>query len=263
MEKQVMKKSLTPRSPNKDNALKISFEFLNEVELNTKNLSFDLKIWTEALIILALNIDKFDKVIQKTVAMNSQELAKECTETQTKLSKMKKVMETKQKALNKLQTDFEKKLVTPMEKGDFNALKIETLNEVKENIRKIQEGNATNHKALNIVIEKSIEYTRRLVVLEDSINKICLPDEMEKTAELNEKLVKRLMLLCEVTSKSQQTPENSTSTCEPNLEKSFLHLYTEHQKEKALLTLIQKNINVPDEKTALPKSSNSNGGHKK
>lgn len=261
MEKQVMKKSPTLRSPKKENAHKISFEILNEVEFNTKNLSFDLKSWTELLMLLGLNIDKFDKVVQKTVIMTSQELAKECTDTQTKLSKVKKEMEARQKTYNKFQTDFEKKLVIPMDKGDFNGLKVDTLNEIKENIIKIQAGNAANHKALRGVIDQSIEHTRRLVVLEEVINKICLPDEIEKTAELNEKLVKRLTLLCEVTSTPQQTSENST--CEPNLEKSFLHLYAEHQKENVLLARIQKNIKVPDDKTAQLISSSPNGNTKK
>jgi hypothetical protein len=252
-----MRKSTTTKSPKKDEAVKISGQFLNEVELKTKNLSLELIGWNKSLAALALNLDKFDKVIQKTITTTPQELSKEYIDTQTKLEKIKKETESLQKAFNTFQTDFEKKLVTPCNKGDFNSLGADELKQVQDNIQKTNTMIEVNHTDLNKIIEQSIEYNRKIVLLAEPINKICVPDEIEKTAEMSEKLAKRLTLLCEMTS-IPEAQSSGDAVCDPNLEKSFLHLYTAHRKESELLAQIQKNIKFQPKQTAEAGSSNSN-----
>lgn len=250
-----MTKSVT-KSLKKDEVLKISGQFLNEAELKTKNLSLELTGWHKSLTALALNLNKFDKVIQKTITITPQELSKEYTDTQTKLEKIKKETESLQKTFNTFQTDFEKKLGTPCSKGGFDGLSADELTQVQKNIQKTKETIEKNHVDLNGVIETSIEYNRKIVLLAESINKICVPDEIEKTAEMSEKLAKRLMLLCEMTSIPEA--QSSGGACDPNLEKSFLHLYTAHDKESKLLAQIQKNIHFQPKTTEAGNSNNNN-----
>ncbi len=253
LEKQVMKRNQKTRSPKKELAHKNSSQILNELEHQAKNMAFELKGWEESLTILEANIVKFERVAQKTIIMDSPDLVKEFSDTQSKLIKVNKEIESTQKAFNKLQSNFEKKLVTPMAVGDYNGLAASVLAEIQENIQKTTAGFESSFRTLNTVLAKSTEYTRRLALLEESINKICLPDAMEKTAELNEKLTKRLVFLCEVTTSPEQ--QQGAVSCDPNLRKSFLNLYTAHCKEDALLARIQKNIHVPDEDIAKLKAA--------
>lgn len=253
LEKHGMKRIQKPRSPKKELALKNSSQILNELELNAKNMAFELKGWEESLAILSISIDKFEKVAQKAINMDSPELVKEFSDTQSKLTKVNKEMENTQKTFNKLQSNFEKKLLTPMDTGEYNGLNANVLGEIRENIQKTKAGFESGFRTLNTVLAKSTEYTRRLALLEEGINKICLPDAMEKTVQLNEKLTKRLVFLCEVTASPEQSQD--AASCDPNLKKSFLNLYTAHCKEDALLARIQKNIHVPDEDIAKLKAA--------
>jgi len=244
-----MKKSPKTKTPKKDEAHKKSCKLQNELECSTKDFALDLKSWGESLTVLGANIDKIDKAIQKTVTMTPQELSKEFADTQLKLDRIKTKMEAQQKAFNLFQTKFEKTLVEPLKTDVFNGLKEETLKEVRENIEKIQAGITANTQALNAIVEKSMDYTRKLILLEESVAKICLPDEMEKADKLNDSLMKRLNTLCEMTAPTllpeDAAPKEASLPVDSGFAKSFLHLYAEHQQGEALLARIQKNMRIP------------------
>jgi len=259
-----MKKAAKVKTPKKEEAHKKSCKLQNELECSTKDFALDLDSWQKSLIILGINIDKIDKVIQKTATMTSQELSKEFSDTQLKLDRMKTKMEAQQKAFNTFQTHFEKTLAEPLKTGVFNGLDEKTLKEVRENIEKIQTGIAANTQALNTVVEKSMEYTRKLILLEESVTKICLPDKMGAADNLNARLMKCLTELCEITAPTQ-LPEEAPpkeAPVDPSLKESFLHLYSEHHKGEALLAGIQKNLRIPlppEEKVLQFDSGNGNG----
>lgn len=261
-----MKKTPKAKTPKKDEVHKKSCKLQNELECSTKDFALDLKSWEESLTILGANIDKIDKVIQKTATMTPQELSKEFSDTQLKLDRIKTKMEAQQKAFNLLQTKFEKTLAEPLKTGVFNGLKEDVLKAVCENIQTIQAGIAANTQALNAVVEKSMEYTRKLILLEESVTKICLPDEIDRTDKLNDSLMKRLTALCEMTAPTQlpedAPPKEAPLPVDPGLAKSFSHLYTEHKNGKALLKRIQQNMRIPlppEEKAVQLDSRSGNG----
>jgi hypothetical protein len=248
MEKSVMKKSPKPKTSNKDKAYEKSCKLQNELECNTKDFALDLKSWTESLTVLGAHIDQIDKVIQKTATMTTQELSKAFSDTQLKLDKIKTKMEAQQKAFNIFQTKFEKTLTEPLNTGVFNGLTADVLMQIRENVKKTQAGIIANTQALNVVIDKGIEYTRKLVGLEESVTNICLPDEVDKTDKLNDSLMKRLTALCEMTAPTQlpqAAPPKEPLPCDPNIAKSLLHLCAEHRRGETLLTQLQKNMRVP------------------
>ncbi len=248
MEKQVMKKTPKAKTPKKDEAHKKSCKLQNELECSTKDFALDLKSWEESLTVLGVNIDKIDKVIQKTTTMPPQELSKAFSDTQLKLDRLKSKMEAQQKAFNLFQTKFETTLAEPLNTGAFNGLTAETLMQIRENVNKTQTGILANTQALNLVIEKGLEYTRKLVLLEESVIKICFPDEVDKADKLNDRLMERLTALCEMTAPSQlpqEAPPKEPIPCDPNITKSILHLSTEHRRGETLLIQLQKNMNIP------------------
>ncbi|HXH55293.1 MAG TPA: hypothetical protein VNK03_06085 [Gammaproteobacteria bacterium] len=257
-----MKKSPNTKTPKKDEVHKKSCKLQNELECTTKDFALDLKSWEESLTILGAHIDRIDKVVQKTATMTPQELSKEFSDTQLKLDKLKTKMEAQQKGFNLFQTKFEKTLAEPIKTVAFNGLKEETLKEVRENIQTIQVGITTNTQALNGVVEKSMEYTRKLILLEESVIKICLPDEMEKADKLNDSLMKRLTALCEMTAPTQlpedAPPKEAPLSVDSGLVKSFSHLYIEHKNGKALLKRIKENMGIPlpEEKAVQPDRGN-------
>jgi hypothetical protein len=113
---------------------------------------------------------------------------------------------------------------------------------------------------LNGAIEKSMECTRKLILLEESVIKICLPDEMEKADKLNDNLMKRLTALCEMTAPTQlpedAPPKEAPLSADSSLAKSFSHLYIEHKNGKVLLKRIKENMGIPlqEEKAVQPNS---------
>jgi len=261
-----MKKTPKAKTPKKDEAHKKSCKLQNELECITKDFALDLKSWGESLTVLGANIDKIDKVIQKTTTMPPQELSKEFSDTQLKLDRIKAKMEAQQKNFNAFQTKFEKTLAEPLKTGIFNGLVEDMLKETRENIETIQAGIAANTQALNAVVEKSMEYTRKLIFLEESVTKICLPDEMERTDKLNDHLMKRLNALCEMTAPTQlpnAVSKEASLPVDPGLAKSFSHLYAEHKYGKALLKRIQQNMRIPlpSEENAVQLESHSGSGN--
>ncbi len=243
-----MKKLQKTKTPKKDDVLKKSCKLQNELECSTKDFELDLKFWSESLSLLGVNIDNIDKVIQKTVTMTPQELSKEFSDTQLKLDRIKVKMEVQQKAFNAFQTKFEKTLTEPLTTGVLNGLSTEVLTQIRENIKKIQAGITTNTQNLNTVIEKSTEYTRKLVLLENSVTQICLPSKVAEADTLNDRFMKCLTALCEITAASQLSQAEQPKEplpCDPNLAKSFLHLRAQHREGETLLTQLQKNMRIP------------------
>lgn len=260
-----MKKTPKAKTPKKDEAHNKSCKLQNELECSTKDFALDLKSWGESLTILGANIEKIDKVIQKTATMTPQELSKEFSDTQLKLDRIKAKMEAQQKAFNAFQTKFEKTLAEPLKTGVFNGLPEDMLQKTRTNIATIQVGITANTQALNVIVEKSMEYTRKLILLEESVTKICLPDEMDRTDKLNDNLMKRLTALCEMTAPTQlpdAAPKEAPLPVDSGLAKSFSHLYTEHKNGKALLKRIQENMRIPlpPEEKAVPLDSRSGNG---
>ena len=257
-----MKNSPKTKTPKKDEAHKKSCKLQNELECTTKDFALDLKSWEETLTILNGNIDKIDKVVQKTATMTPQELSKEFADTQLKLDRTKTKMEAQQKAFNLFQAKFEKTLAEPLKAGVFNGLTGEMLKEMRKNIEAIQAGITVNTQALQAVVEKSMAYTRKLILLEEGVTKICLPDEMDRTDKLNDNLMKRLTALCEMTAPTQlpdAAPKEPFLAVDQGLAKSFSHLYTEHKNGKALLKRIQQNMRIhlpPEEKAVQLDSGN-------
>lgn len=254
-----MKKSAKAKTPKKEEAHKKSCTLKNDLECSTKNFALDLKSWTESLTTLDANIEQIDKVIQKTATMTPQELSKAFSDTQSRLDRIKTKIEAQQKTFNAFQTKFETTLAVPLKTGSFNGLKEEVLKEVRENIAIIEAGITANTQSLNVVAEKSVEQTRKLVLLEESVIEICLPDEVEKIDKLQDKLIKYLTTLCEMTAPTK-LPENeaaqkATVTRNEKLKKPFLQAYAQHCEATKLFELIRKNIRIPlpeEEKVAEP-----------
>lgn len=247
-EQMVMKKSVKQKAIKKEKAYEKSCKLQNELECSTKDFNLDLKSWTESLAVLGTHIDQIDKVVQKTAVMTPQELSKAFSDTQLKLDRLKTKMEAQQKAFNAFQTKFETTLAAPLNTGAFNGLTAETLTQIRENVKKTQSGILANTETLNRVIEKSVEYTRKLVLLEESVIKICFPDEVDKADKLNDRLMERLTALCEMTAPSQLPQEASPQApipSDPNVTKSLLHLHTEHRRGATLLRQLGKNMGIP------------------
>ncbi len=261
-----MKKSAKAKTPKKEEAHKKSCKLKNELECSTKDFALDLKSWTESLTALDANVDQIDKVIQKTAIMTPQELSKVFSDTQSKLDRIKIKIEAQQKTFNAFQTKFETTLAAPLKTDAFNGLKEEMLKEVHENIAAIEAGMRANTQKLNGVAEKSMEQTRKLVLLEESVTEICLPDEIEKIDKLlKDKLIKHLTALCEMTVPTK-LPENeaakeASATRNEKLKKPFLQAYRQHCEATKLFELIRKNIRITvaeEEKAAQPDAVDAN-----
>lgn len=166
--------------------------------------------------------------------------------SQLKIQKINKNVESPQKRLNKLQTDFDKKLLTPHSKGEFSSLNPEELGKVTHCIEEIQQSLNANKQLLDGIITQCQTYTQKLSICEPTVHKIRFSDEIEEVAQINAALNARIEKLCQETSLFHSSP-NPTQYDPKKVEQTVLHLFSTHRKGEQLLSQIQKNLHTDEE----------------
>jgi len=241
-------------SPSKVNLADTASRLIIGFDSKIKNLELDFKAYNQQLEPIALSIEKIEKVTSNLLAIKSSELHKEFLETHTVLTRLNKAAEATHKEFHKLQTDFSKKLQDPLLKGDFDKETKSVLDDIKSQVKKIEATFTIYKKVLEEIVDKCQSYMKRLLGVENLVNKICLPDQLEEASKINEKLNERFKTICEETALLQLGP--NPQQFDPNkIQHSFLQLFNAHIKGGQLLDQIQKKIPIPP--TTLLKSSES------
>jgi len=238
-------------SSKKGNVSEISCRMVLAIEFKKQSLMQDIKNWNEQLASLEFSIDKIEKAVKKELVIKSQELSKEFSSSQAKIKKLNHEIEVAQKQFNKAQVEFETKLLEPFSKGKFNNQERAHLEEAAENINKIQDIFKACEQLRQPVVEKSLDYTKRLAKIESTVHKICLPDEIEEAVKTNNKLNERIKAIYEETSGFSESPDPEqydSKTVSTNL----LQLYSTLREEKKLLKKIQENLHIVENAPSLP-----------
>ena len=163
----------TKTSPKKGNVSDISCRMVLASEFNKQNVLQDLKGWNEQMTLIVPTLDKLEKVVKKEITLKSTEISKAFSDAQTKAIKLNHELESTQKKTNKALTDFEKKLLTPLTKGEFSGQPPAGLEEAKANIAKIQSNFDESKTLLTAFAEKLLKANKRIAVLEGDILKLC------------------------------------------------------------------------------------------
>src|SRR5690349_21677011 len=121
-------------SPKKGNVNDIAERTVFALEFQKQNLQHDVKNWNEQIPSLEISVDKIVKAAKKELLIQTQELNKEFTSTQAKVSKLCHEIEAVQKKFNKGQAEFETKLADPFTKGVFNNQTTTQAEALKANI---------------------------------------------------------------------------------------------------------------------------------
>jgi len=214
-----------------------------DLECETKHLEQSLQSWNEDLLIIARGLENCERAVRNELTLASSDLGKEYNTAHTKMTRLNKAVESTQKKLNKIQTEFEKKILTPSRNGEFASQSQAVLDEIAENTRKITLMSATNKSAMDEIIERSSDYTRRLAMLETSINELCLPEELEDASKASVKLTERIEAICTATAALDQGTTRSASDTQ-KLEKPLLQLYAAQQRRTELLDQMKINLGM-------------------
>lgn len=258
-----MKKSKSPSK--KINIAEQAYRTALSIEFDKQNLTQDLINWNAQLSTLNTRLNKIEKVVKKELELKNQELHKEFLDIKTKTEKLAREIGANQKRFNKNRVKFEEKIFTPFESGEFNKLSEEILTKAQEDINKAYTCFEFSQDSLSDISQQCSNAMLRTAQLEESVNKLCVVDEVEDAVKINSKLNTRIKTLCEETAKFTKDP-SSDESAKKRVTTSFLQLYKSHCEGEKLLVQLQKNLHIeaPDnnthennEKQSIPKQQNN------
>ena len=233
------------KSTKKNDLTDILSRVMLDIEYAAKKLVQELKRYKIEFTKLTQALEQIETVFQKQETFKSSELQKAFSSVKTGISRLNKEIESSQKHLQKAELDFEKKLHTPFDNGNFGDQDPTILAEAKVNIAKIQETLQANKLDLDEIIDTGQILAARTAALEEGVHKICLPDELSEAAKINHKLNDCMELLCQETA-SLHLNEGVDKTDAEKIAACMLQLYAAHKKGEKLLDQIQKNLQPVD-----------------
>ncbi len=242
----------TSLSPKKGDLIDVSNRMVCTAEYESNILEADLKVWEEQFLQLEHGTLVLEKIVGNPNITSNPELNKIFANCNSMIEKVQKQITATRKHFNKLQLDFDKKLLAPYAKASVSSQPASMADPIKLNVDKIQECINAKKQVLDTVSDQCNAYTNRLAIVEPTIYKICLSDEIESTAKILEKLNTKMELLCKETAQfhiganpAQNNPEKING--------SILQLYNMHKKGDQLLECIQKNLQPNDGSSSSPK----------
>lgn len=234
----MLRVKLSKRSPQKKT--ETLEDLVLSIEFQIRKVCQKVTQYREQIATLAPIIINIEKAVKKEVPFKIPELYKEFNDAKETIAKLSKDIEKQQKSYHKIQTEFAKKLSTPLLTGELNTLKAEVLNKIKTGVKSIQDLIEGNSKPIHEVVDTLQNFSSRLALVEPEVHRICLPEQLGEIEKLNQKFISQIEVLCKDTVgiKLNSDPLSTDS----QIKSTFLIMFASHQKGRQLLEQVQRNM---------------------
>lgn len=234
----MLKVKTSKRSPQKKT--ETLEDLVLTIEFQVKKLCQKITQYREQLAVLAPSVNNIEKAIKKEVAFKVPDLYREFNDANDCIAKLNKDIEKQQKLFHKIQTEFAKKLTTPLAMGQFSSLKAEMLVKIKTGVKTIQDLIDANSKPIHEIVDGLQNFTKRLAAVEQDVHRICLPEQLSEIEKLNQKFLSQIEVLCKDTVGIRLNADPASPDAQ--IKSTFLLMFASHQKGKQLLEQVQRNI---------------------
>lgn len=221
-------KTTKKQAPKKGNPLMISQQYHLDFEHQFKSTELKIDELKHQLEGNTRLLNDFENLIENKKLIHLNEANKSFSQIKNSILKMNKDLENLQKQRCKFETEFEQNFETPFLENQFSSQESTVLEGTRQNITRIKEGLYQQQGILTAIVDPSQGASKRLMMLEEKLNKLFLPDQIKEATKQSEALNERLKSIYDTLAHSKL---DSPGRAESHLKQVFLPLSTAYQQE--------------------------------